>query len=307
LNASRGGTDLQPVRLSFYCTTCLPGYHLPYLAAASTGLFADFGFDVELLDPQGGPANVNRVADGGADFCLTSIAHYLTARARSGDVAARFVAIVVQRSPMAALVAESSSIHRPEDLAGRRLGGPPEGGMVLEYQAALDRLGLDRSEVVPMDYREAWTALAEGRVDAVADYVDIEPRLRRLSGIPVRAIPFGLEVYSSGLVAADRLPEERVVEMRDALVAALQRQRAHPTEGVEALVQRYPDIEPAAAIEGWRLVEPYIFTDVPPGSMDVDRWADTIGFSAAAHGLPVPVPESVYRPELAQLAGASAR
>jgi NitT/TauT family transport system substrate-binding protein len=298
---------LLPVRLSFYCTTCLPGYHLPYLAAAASGLFADFGFDVELLDPEGGPANVQRVADGGADFCLTSVAHYLNARARYGDLPARFAAIVVQRSPMAALVAAGSSIATPADLSGRRLGGPAAGGMVLEYQAALDRLGLGRSELVDLDYREAWTALAEGRVDAVADYVDIQPRLQRLSGIDVRAVPFGLDVYSSGLVAADRLPDERVTDMRAALVAALEAQRAAPEAGVDALVRRYPEIEPAAALEGWSLVEPYIFTDVPAGSMDPERWADTVAFSASAHGIAAPDPQSVYRPELAELVALPAR
>jgi NitT/TauT family transport system substrate-binding protein len=298
---------LLPVRLSFYCTTCLPGYHLPYLAAAANGLFADFGFDVELLDPEGGPANVQRVADGGADFCLTSVAHYLNARARYGDLPARFAAIVVQRSPMAALVAAGSSIATPADLSGRRLGGPAAGGMVLEYQAALDRLGLGRSELVDLDYREAWTALAEGRVDAVADYVDIQPRLQRLSGIDVRAVPFGLDVYSSGLVAADRLSDERVTDMRAALVAALEAQRAAPEAGVDALVRRYPEIEPAAALEGWSLVEPYIFTDVPAGSMDPERWADTVAFSASAHGIAAPDPQSVYRPELAELVALPAR
>jgi NitT/TauT family transport system substrate-binding protein len=250
---------------------------------------------------------VARVADGGADFCLTSVAHYLNARARYGDLPARFVAMVVQRSPVAALVAAESPIAGPADLAGRRLGGPVDGGMVLEYQAALDRLGLGRSELVPLDYREAWTALADGRVDAVADYVDIAPRLRRQSGIEVRAVPFGLEVYSSGLVAADRLSHERVTDMRAALVAALEAQRSSPADGVESLVRRYPDIDPTAALEGWALVEPYIFTDVPTGAMDAGRWADTVAFSAAAHRIPAPDPTSVYRPELAELAGVPAR
>jgi hypothetical protein len=39
--------------------------------------------------------------------------------------------------------------------------------------------------------------------------------------------------------------------------------------------------------------------------MDPERWADTVAFSANAHGITAPDPESVYRPELAQLAAAS--
>jgi hypothetical protein len=120
-------------------------------------------------------------------------------------------------------------------------------------------------------------------------------------------VPFGLDVYSSGLVAADRLSHERVTDMRAALVAALEAQRTSPEDGVESLVRRYPDIEPAAALEGWSLVEPYVFTDVPTGSMDVDRWADTVAFSAHAHRIAAPDPQSVYRPELAELAALPAR
>lgn len=265
----------------------------------ANGLFAAHDLDVDVLEPAGGPDNIQRVAEGGADFCLTSVAHYLKARARFGDLPARFVAMVVQRSPMAALVAAGSPFTQPADLPGARLGGPADGGMVLEYQASLRRLGLGPSQLVPMDYREAWTALADGRVDAVADYVDIQPRLRRLAGIEVRAVPFGLDVYSSGLVAADRLSDERVAGMRDALVAALETQRAHPADGMDALLRRYPDVAPEAALEGWSLIEPYIFTDAPAGSMDAERWADTIEFAASAHGLPAPAPESVYRPQLA--------
>lgn len=292
---------MRTTKLTFYCTTCLPGYHLPYLAAASNGLFAEHGLEVELRDPDGGPENVRRVAEGDVDFCLTRVAHYLRATEQYGRLRARFVAIVVQRSPMAALVRADSALHAPADLAGIRLGGPPDKGLVLEYQASLDELGVARSTLVPMDYREAWDALARGEVDAVADFVDIVPRLRRLAGVDVRAVPFGIEAYSSGLVAADRVPLDRVVEMRDAMVAALERQRANPEEGVEQLTRRYPEIHPAAAVEGWELGVPNIFTDVPTGSMDADRWAFTLRFLGRAYGLVPPDPETVYRPELVEL------
>lgn len=259
------------------------------------------GFDVELLDPEGGPENVQRVAEGEADFCLTSVAHYLTARHRYGDLPARFAAIVVQRSPMAALVPVDSPLKVPTDLTGARLGGPADGGLVLEYQASLDELGIGPSELVDMGYSDAWAALARGEVDAVADYVDIIPRLRRQAGIPVRAIPFGIDVYSSGLVAADRLTEDRVMEMGAAVIAALERQRRQPEEGLAALAQRYPDTDPAAAQEGWSLAAPNIFTDVSTGSMDVDGWNRTLRFVARAHSVPSPPPQTVYRPELAGL------
>ena len=44
---------------------------------------------------------------------------------------------------------------------------------------------------------------------------------------------------------------------------------------------------------------PNIFTAAPTGSMDPGRWAATVEFVSAAHGLAPVEPESVYRPALA--------
>jgi ABC-type nitrate/sulfonate/bicarbonate transport system substrate-binding protein len=254
-----------------------------------------------LLEPAPGPENVRRVAAGGSDFCLTSVAHYLRARAESGDLPARYVAVVVRQSPMAALVRADSPLTTPADLSGRRLGGPSDSGLVAEYQASLDYLGLPRSELVATDYGEAPAAMGRGELDAVADYIDLIPRTRRQAGVPVRGIPFRLPVYSSGLVAADRIPDDVVDRMSDAVVAALERQRQDPEAGVASLLRRYPEVDPAEALEGWSLVEPNIFTDDPVGAMDAGRWVATIEFSAAAHGWPAPPPQTVFRPERAGL------
>lgn len=254
---------------------------------------------MEILEPAGGPENVKRVAAGGADLCLTSVSNYLTARAQAGDLPARFAAVVVRRSPMAAIVAEGSGIQAPADLPGRRLGGPADGKLVAEYLAALVWLGLGPPELVPMPYMEAPGSLGRGEVDAVADFADLVPRTRRLAGVPVRPVSFGIPVYGSGLVASDRLPGEVVARIRAAVVEALERQRRDPEAGLGELGRRYPDADPAEAVEGWRLAEPNIFTGEEPGSMDPARWRETVAFAAAAHGLPAPRPETVYRPELA--------
>lgn len=240
---------------------------------------------------------MSRVGAGGADFCLTSVTHYLFARASEPDVAARFVSIVVQRSPISALVAADSPLAVPADLAGRRLGGQPDNKLVKEFQAGLASLGLAPATLVPLDYGAAPAALGRGEVDMVADFVDLVPRTRHQAGIPVRAVPLGLDVYSSGLVAADRLAPETVGRMQDALAAALERQRVEPKAGLEELARRYPDADPLDALEGWSLAEPQIFTGVPAGSWTPPRWEATVDHVSRVHGLtPVP-PDTVYRPD----------
>lgn len=239
------------------------------------------------------------MAEGGADLCLTSVTHYLRARATWGRLPARFVAIVVQRSPLVAIVAEPSGIRRAKDLAGRRIGGPPDGRFTAEVQAALAARGLPPAEHVPLDYWDAQAALGRGDVDAVADFVDLVPRVRRLAGVPVRPVPLGIDAYSSGLVAADRLADDAVARIRAAVAAALEAQRADPSAGLDQLRRRYPDADPTEALEGWSLVEPNIFTGVEPGSMEPGRWSATLAWVSAAHGLPAPPPATVYRPQFA--------
>ena len=269
--------------------------------AGTSGLFSQHQIEVEIVDPPGGPDNIHKVAGGDRDVCLTSVHHYLTAWAQDGDLAARFVAIVVQRSPIAALVREDGPIRTLADLSGPgiRLGGSGDHNHTIEYLATLDRRGISRPQVVGLAADEARAALARGDVDALVGFVDALPRTRRLVGTPLRAIPVGLDIYASGLVAADRLSTETVGRMRAALAEALERQQRDPEGGVTELCRRYPDIVPEEAIEGWKLLEPNIFTGVEPGSMDATRWQETIEFLCAARGLAQPRAERVYRPEFA--------
>jgi NitT/TauT family transport system substrate-binding protein len=217
---------------------------------------------------------------------------------------ARFVSVVVRRSPMAALVPADSALATPADLVGRRLGGPAGSRLVAEFRAGMDALGLAPPELVVVDYALAPAAMARGEVDMVCDFADLLPRVRRQSGIPVRVVPLGLDVYSSGLVAADRLPDELVARMQAAIAAALEHQRQDPKAGLEELARRYPDADPLEALEGWALAEANIFTGPPTGSSNPATWARTIAHIAGAHGLPSPEPETVYRPSLALLPGA---
>lgn len=239
------------------------------------------------------------MAEGVSDFCLTSVHHYLTARETAGDLAARFAAIIVRRSPVAALVLDSSPLTTPADLQGRRVTGSPDKPHMQEFAASLQRRGLDGCEPIPMEAAEAREALVAGRVDALIEFVDALPRIRRLAGAALRAIPVGLDVYASGLVAADRLPAELVGRMREAVVASLVAQRANPEGGVDELVRRYPEARAEEAREGWRLVEPYIFDDERPGSMDQAGWRRTLDVLCTARGLDPPAPETVYRLDLA--------
>jgi ABC-type nitrate/sulfonate/bicarbonate transport system substrate-binding protein len=272
---------------------------MPYLRAARDGLFERHGLAVDLMEPaSSGVDNVMRVADGGADFTLTSVAYFVMASAQRPDLAARFVAVITQRSPMAAVVLEDSPIESLDELGAASVGGGgSHGGLVTEYLGALAHLGYAASRVVDIEYHDAPAALRNGVIDAMADFVDLQPKIARIAG-PVRALPFGIDVYASGLVAADRLPLELVERVRDALIEALTQHRAAPELAVDALVARYPDIDPGEALEGWSLIEPLIFTEHGVGSMTEERWQRSLDYAAGVHRLAVPDGDSVVRREL---------
>lgn len=271
---------------------------MPYLRAARDGLFERHGLAVDLLEPaSSGEGNITRVAEGGADFTLTSVSYFVKTAALRSDLAARFAAVITQRSPMAAVVLEGSPIDSLDDLPAARVGGRGHGGLHTEYLGALAHLGFAPSPVVDVDYDHAPGALRDGTIDVMGDFVDLVPKLRRVAG-PVRALPFGIDVYASGLVAADRLPLELVQRVRDALVDALTQHRAAPELAVDALVERYPDVDPDDALEGWRLIEPLIFTERAVGSMTVDRWERSVEYASHVHGVSRLEGDSVFRREL---------
>lgn len=283
------------LRLSLYCPRGMPGYHLPYVAGVANGAFAQQDLSVSLLEPAGGPDDIRRVAEDGADVCLTSVNHFVNAAAVLGDLPARFVAVVSQRHPIAALVRSDTPANVPADLSALRLAGSEKDTLTRELLAGLSYLGVPPPTLVDIPYADAPAALQSGAVEAIADYADLVPRVRGQSGVEVRAIRAGAPVYATGLVASDRLDDEVVEALRAAVVEALQQQRADPSLALDELVARYPEVDPADALEGWAYAEQCIFTESPLGEMTAYGWQQTLEHVSRTHGWPVPSAEGMCR------------
>lgn len=269
------------------------------MGQTANSLFAEQGLGVQFVEPGAGrgPENVLDVAHGDRDFCLTSVHHYLTALNKAdGPLAARFVAVLVRHSPVAAIVPDDSPMTRADDMAGVRISASADKPHGAEFLAALRHRGHNPPELVSHDPERQHAALAHGEVAGAVEFIDAMPRLRRLVGCRVRAVPVGLPVYASGLVAADRVPDGLVTRVRTALVAALRAQRHEPQANVDDLVSRYPDIRADEATEGWQLIEPYIFTGAGPGAMHEHEWQQTLEHLCTARGLNIPRLYEVYRP-----------
>jgi len=296
---------MERVRLMCWCPTCVSGVHLPAFAAAEGGLFADQGLEVEFVDCarppdwtlRGFTARPRAVATGKADFALSSVAYLLAAQSESGGrLPVRFVAVSHQRNPIGGIVRDDSYLCESRDLPGARTAIWNMPWFTQEYAGALAHLGLGPPALV--DTFEARVALERGDVEVVPAWIDMTVELRERCDFPIRTIPLDIDVYATGLIAADRLPLELVARMRDAFVAGYELQRERPDAGISAFRHRFPDVPEEQIRANWAVFEVYAFDGAPPGSMDAERWKATVEYTAATHGLsPIP-PERLYRPEL---------
>lgn len=301
---------MEHIRLMSWCRTCLTGVHLPAFAAAEAGLFADRGIEVEfvnLIDAseaslQGFATRPKAIAAGWADFALTSVPYVLAAQtATGGRLPVRFAAICHQRNPLCAVVREDSDLWEPGDLAGRRVARWSMPWFAQEYGSALRHLGIQAPVVVDMTagkFPQALdAALGRGEIDAIPTLTDMTWHHRN-AGFPIRSIPLDVGVYTSGLVAADRLDPRVVADVCDAYVAGFDLQLRQPELGITGFRRRYPEVSEEHVRMNWDLFEPNAFHRAPPGVMDADRWEFTIRYTAKTHDLSELPGERMYRPEM---------
>lgn len=294
----------------------MPGYHLPYFTAAAIGLYEDHGLEVELVDPEPGVENVRAAARGVYDACLTSVAYVLRAKTEEPELPVKFVFMVARRTHMAAycrsdLTTAAGAV--PEtlaDLSGATVLGSSQSPFVREYLSALAAIGAAAGPLVDVPYADVMEALASGRGDVAADYLDLAPAFEasaRAHGAVVKALPFyraGLELYGSGLVVGDRMRDERPENVRRlvaAVSAALHATRRQPQTGLPLLTRRFPDAGRQRTLDGWRAGEELIFGDNVSGGalgeMDTATWERTIAFHAVTHGTRAGLsPASMYDP-----------
>jgi hypothetical protein len=297
---------MQRVRFMTWCSSCVSGMHLPAFAAVEAGLFAELGLEVEFVACPANLARVRAVAAGHADVALTSVSEVLAAQTEAaGRLPVRFLATAHQRNPIVGVVREDSDLRTPTDLPGARTARWSMPGYAQEYAGALDYMGLGAPVMIdtPGDLDPA---MGSGDIDVIPVWMDDTTRARlrgmtlhhRGADFGVRVIPLDIPVYSTGLVAADRLPSELICRMRDALVAGYELQRRQPEPGLAAFRRHFPDISEEHACVNWALFEPYAFDGVPPGTMDAERWEETIAYTAKTHRLSLFPGDLIYRPEL---------
>ncbi|MGI8707198.1 MAG: ABC transporter substrate-binding protein [Actinomycetota bacterium] len=287
--ASSRQLDAQ-LRLGLYAPGCLPGYHLPYYAAADGGEFTRRGLDVELSDPEGGLDTLRALGQGRLDACITSVAHYLRALQEDGSVAARFALMIARRTHLAAFVVDTGDILAGSptslaDLDGARLLGDERSSFTREYLTVMRAAGVSPAEIVGAPHGHDLRMLLRGDGDVIVEFLEMLPRfasVARRQGVAIRALPFfevTPDVYGSGLLISDRLLDESpdvaallISALRDAVFAT----RDNPRARVPALRERLRGVTEDRAIAAWRLSEQLIFDENGAmGPMTESGWNST--------------------------------
>jgi putative hydroxymethylpyrimidine transport system substrate-binding protein len=225
--------------------------HAPIYAAEENGRFDKLGLDVTIRAPSDPAAPIREVAAGRVDLAISYEPEVFRARDEGLPVVA--VGALVQE-PLTSIVSlPEGGVERPGDLAGKRVGTAG-----IDYQSAyldaiLRRAGVDRASVEEQNVGfNLSQALLSGQVDAVLgafwNYEGTDLRLRGEDPRIIRVEDAGIPTYDELVLVAneDALAEDRGVIQ--SFLAALERGaadlRRDPSQGVRALTEANPDLDP---------------------------------------------------------------
>ncbi len=293
------GADLEKVRLQ------LKWYHqfqfAGYYAAVQQGYYRDAGLDVEILENDMNRSPVEVILAGDAEYGVTS-AGVLLQRADNKPVVA--LAAVMQHSPLALLVLESSGIKEPADLLGKRvmLG---EGETAAEVVAMLRQAGLRETDYTAQTPSYNPQDLIDGKTDALFAYVSNEGFYLDQQGVDYRYLSpsrFGVDFYSDLLITSEAelaAHPKRVERFRQASLRGWEYAMEHPAEIVRLIFEQYNSQNKSLqhlTYEANSLREMIQPMFVEMGYMHVERWhhiADvfrSLGFL----GITAPIEDLMY-------------
>ncbi|MFV0405831.1 MAG: ABC transporter substrate-binding protein [Propioniciclava sp.] len=220
----------------------------PFYVAEQKGLFEQAGLEVSLRHHGASEGLFNALLDGEEDYVLAGGDELLQARAAGMDLVA--IGQYYRAYPVVVIVPEDSDIHRPRDLAGRRIGVPFRSGETwFGLQALLADVGLttEEIEIVEIGYTQQ-AALATGEVDAVVGFVNNDQVQFQQAEIPVRSI----QLTESGAVPLVSIVLATTQERLAARPEVAQKVVGSMGAGIRATVEA-----PASAVE---MSESYIPT-----------------------------------------------
>jgi len=253
--AAPGAGDLAaqappPQKVVFALNWFPVGDHAAYWVALEKGYYRRRGLDVDMQNSKGSGDSIAKVDSGRADVGLADSAVVIAASARGAKV--KVVGMVFDKSPMNVWSRRDAAITKPKDLEGKTVAAPPGDGQRQMFPAFARVNGIDASKVTWVNVEPAAKvpALAEKRVDAVADYTTGLPFYEKAVGkgnaVMMPWADHGLDMYSMSIIASEKTMKERAPMLRAFLEASYLGWRdvmADPRSALEIFKKRVPEID----------------------------------------------------------------
>ena len=226
------------------------GDHAAYWVALEKGYYRQRGLDVDLQNSKGSGDSIAKVDSGRADVGLADSAVVIAASGRGAKV--KVVGMVFDKSPLNVWSRKDAPITKPKDLEGKSVAAPPGDGQRQMFPAFARVNGIDATKVTWVNVEPAAKvpALAEKRVDAVADYTTGLPFYEKAIGkgnaVMMPWADHGLDMYSMSIIASEKTMKERAPVLRAFLEASYLGWRdvmADPRSALEIFKKRVPEID----------------------------------------------------------------
>ena len=237
--------------------------HVPIYFARESGLFTQYGLDVEILVPADPNDPLKLAAAGRVDAAVSYQPSVSQARAEGLPVKA--IGILIEHPLNTIMTLQSKGIRRPRDLAGRRVGYSVAGFEEVLLGAVLRQEGLTLRDVELVNVNFNLTpALLSGQVDAVVGaYKNYESVvLEREGARPVwfELTDYGVpDYYELVLVTGDATLRSRrraLQALVRGLEEAMAQTRRTPERAFEAFMKAHPELDRPLNQEAFRRTLP---------------------------------------------------
>jgi NitT/TauT family transport system substrate-binding protein len=300
----------QPPQKVVFALNWFPvGDHAAYWVALEKGYYRQRGLDVDMQNSKGSGDSIAKVDTGRADVGLADSAVVIASAARGTRI--KVVGMVFDKSPLNIWSRKEAPITKPKDLEGKSVAAPPGDGQRQMFPAFARLHGIDPSKVTWVNVEPAAKvpALAEKRVDAVADYTTGLPFYEKAIGkgnaVMLPWADHGFDMYSMSIIASEKTMKERGPVLKAFLEASYLGWRdvmSDPKSALEIFKKRVPEID-LSIIEpnmmmGLELMKTDRYAKNGIGWMEEKKMCDSVDLVNTYMGVPTKVEcKAVYTNE----------
>jgi NitT/TauT family transport system substrate-binding protein len=273
------------------------GDHAAYWVALDKGYYKAKGIDVAMENSKGSGDSIAKVDTGRSDVGLADAAVVIASISRGTKI--RDVGMVFDKTPLNIFSRKEAAITDPKQLVGKTIAAPPGDGQRQVWPAFAKLVGLDPNSVtwVNVEPSAKIAALAEKRVDSVADYLTGMPLYEKAIGdgqvVQMPWAEFGFDMYSMSIMASEKMMKDRGKALRGFLEASYMGWRdvmADPKAAMVIYKKMVPEID-VAQIEanmmiGLSLMKTKPYAEHGIGWIDEKKMCNSVDIVNTYMGLP---------------------